>query len=103
MGLYVSEFLSLFNEIIALESRGRATPAQSMDVFLLELDLDSMEHLVLGITYCTFYGVSDAIAKQYVSRETTTIADFKQFLDDNSTKEPPSREECLAIYKDTCF
>ena len=89
------------------ETHGRATVLHSLDTDFGDVGLDSMDYLVMGLFFFTWWGVDNEIAKKILPlqkdqerTETTfsTVREFFDILDKNKTQNPPTIEQCLAEY-----
>jgi len=91
-----SDFLNLFNEIAKRESKERASLAENRENTLVELGLDSMDIMMLGIFFTDWWGVPKDVSK--VVRP-TTVGQFYDFLEQHKTKNPPHAQACLQDYE----
>ena len=101
------ELLTLFNTMAGKETHGRATIIHTLDTSFVGIGLDSMDFLVMGLFFYTWWGVDNEIAKKIVPLQAgqertetnfTTVREFFDILDKNKTKNPPSIEVCLSEY-----
>ena len=89
------------------ETYGRATTIHTLDTAFVDIGLDSMDYLVMGLFFFTWWGIDNEVSKKILplqknqeSTETTftTVREFFDILDKNKTKNPPSIEVCLSEY-----
>ena len=86
--------VQLFNEIVRA-SRAIGVPstdATSLDQKLSEVNLDSLDTLLVSIYYCDVYGISEEEAKKLQPK---TLGELYEFIDQNKTREPKTMEEAL--------
>jgi hypothetical protein len=86
--------VQLFNEIVRA-SRAIGVPstdATSLDQKLSEVNLDSLDTLLVSIYYCDVYGISEEKAKKLQPK---TLMEIYEFIDQNKTREPKTMEEAL--------
>lgn len=86
--------VQLFNEIVRA-SRAIGVPstdATSLDQKLSEVNLDSLDTLLVSIYYCDIYGIPEEKVKQFQPK---TLAEIYEFIDQNKTREPKTLEEAL--------
>jgi acyl carrier protein len=92
------DFLKIFNEIVKL-SRPLASPesfAKSMDDKFEDLDLDSMDFIMIYVYFGSIYDVTDEIIRDC---KATTPAELKEYLESHAKKIPSTTEEALEDVK----
>lgn len=88
------DFIQLFNEVVKLAKPATAESsfAKSMDDEFKDLELDSLDYIMLYMYFGDIYGVGEEEIREL---KPSTISEFKNFLDANATKHPQTAEEAL--------
>ena len=88
------DFIKLFNEVIVLAKPATAEGsfAKSMEDKLQDLELDSLDYIMLYMYFGDIYGMSEEQLRSY---DVETIKDFKDMLDQHGSKHPESIEDAL--------
>jgi acyl carrier protein len=88
--------LELFNELIKVVTpvNSKNAHADSLDDYLVDTGLDSLDLLMMGIFLSDIYGVPEEIAKQ---AEPKTVGEMIDYMEQHKTKEPPATvQEAIA-------
>ena len=81
-----AEFIRLFNAcaVLAKTPNNPPIPAGSLDDLLPDLNIDSLDSLILGMYLCDAFGVPEEVGKTMQAR---SVGDIKAFLLANATVE----------------
>ena len=92
------DFIKLFNEIVKLAkpSIGKASFASSMEDKFEELDLDSLDHLMMMMYFGSIYEIEEE-ALQKAKYE--TVRELQNFLETNKTRKIESLEQAMEYAK----
>lgn len=91
-------FLDLFNGVVDLAKPVSSVDshAKSPDDRLADLDLDSLDTIMLAMYFGEIYGISEETMR---SMEAQTVADLQAFLDAQKTRTPVDVRAELARVK----
>ena len=91
-------FIELLNGVIQLAKPASAEQsyAKSMDDQLADLQLDSLDTIMLAMYLGEIYGIDEDTMR---NMEATTVADLQAFLDVHKTRTPTDVEAELARVK----
>lgn len=92
------DFIQLFNEVTNLVKPAFAeqSHAKSLDDSLVDLNFDSLDHLMLAVYFGEIYGISEE--KMRIVRA-KTVRELYEYLEANKTKTPSSVEEAVGMVK----
>lgn len=92
------DFIKLFNEIVKLAkpSIGNASFASSMDDRFEELDLDSLDHLMMMMYFGSIYEIEEDVLQK---SEYKTVSELQKFLEINKTRDVESIEQAMEYAK----
>jgi acyl carrier protein len=92
------DFFRLFNACarLAKTPNNPPIPAGSLDDLLPDLNIDSLDTLVLGMYLCDAFGVPEEVGKTMQIR---SVGDFKAFLVANATVEQIDVENVISELK----
>jgi hypothetical protein len=85
-------FVELFNVVAraAKPAHLQIKKSQSLDDKLIDLDIDSLDGLVMGMYLFELYGIDEEKGQRFYPE---TVNEYHHFLMENKTKEPSSIEE----------
>jgi hypothetical protein len=85
-------FIELFNAVarVAKPVHMSFKYAESMDDLMADLNIDSLDGLVMMMYFCELYGVDDATSKEWMP---TTVQEVHDLLMAHKTIEPESLEK----------
>jgi hypothetical protein len=85
-------FIELFNAVARVSKPVHMSfrPAESMQDVMAELNIDSLDGLVMLMYFCELYGVDDAVSKEWMP---TTVQEVHDLLMSHKTIEPESLEK----------
>ena len=88
------DFIQLFNEVVKLAKpvTAESSFAKSMDDEFKDLELDSLDYVMLYMYFGDIYGVGEDEMREC---KPNTVSEFKSFLESNATKHPQTAEEAL--------
>jgi acyl carrier protein len=88
------DFLKLFNGIVAKAKPVSAAESQatSMDDLLADLDIDSLDYMMISMYVGELYGIDEDIMK---TMDVRTVQDILDFIVKHKTTEPESAEAGL--------
>jgi acyl carrier protein len=91
-------FVDLFNAVarIAKPMHPDFDNAKSLDDKLPEIDVDSLDTLMICIYMSEIYGVEEEVAK---TMQPATVGDIHAFLMEHKTREPESVEAAIELIK----
>jgi acyl carrier protein len=92
------DFFRLFNACARLAKTPNNPPldARSLDDLLPDLNIDSLDSLVLGMYLCDAFGVPEEVGK---TMQVKSVGDFKAFLVVNATVEEIDVENVILELK----
>jgi acyl carrier protein len=92
------DFFRLFNACARLAKTPNNPPldARSLDDLLPDLNIDSLDSLVLGMYLCDAFGVPEEVGK---TMQVRSVGDFKAFLVANATVEEIDVENVISELK----
>jgi len=92
------DFFRLFNACarLAKTPNNPPIPAGSLDDLLPDLNIDSLDTLVLGMYLCDAFGVPEEVGK---TMQVKSVGDFKAFLVANATVEQIDVENVISELK----
>jgi len=92
------DFFRLFNACarLAKTPNNPPIPAGSLDDLLPDLNIDSLDTLVLGMYLCDAFGVPEEVGK---TMQVRSVGDFKAFLVANATVEQIDVENVISELK----
>ena len=92
------DFFRLFNACarLAKTPNNPPIPAGSMHDLLPDLNIDSLDSLVLGMYLCDAFGVPEEVGK---TMQVRSVGDFKAFLVANATVEQIDVENVISELK----
>jgi acyl carrier protein len=92
------DFFRLFNACarLAKTPNNPPIPAGSLDDLLSDLNIDSLDTLVLGMYLCDAFGVPEEVGK---TMQVRSVGDFKAFLVANATIEQIDVENVISELK----
>jgi acyl carrier protein len=92
------DFFRLFNACarLAKTPNNPPIPAGSLDDLLPDLNIDSLDTLVLGMYLCDAFGVPEEVGK---TMQVRSVGDFKAFLVANATIEQIDVENVISELK----
>lgn len=92
------EFIELFNNIarVAKPAHPHFNNAKLMSDKLIDIDIDSLDCLLMMMFFCELYGIDPEITKEWYP---TTVQEFYDLLYANKTTEPSSIEEAIEAIK----
>jgi acyl carrier protein len=84
-------FIELFNVVarVAKPAHMSFKPAESMEDKMAELNIDSLDGLVMMMYLCELYGIDDEVSKEW---HPTTVQEVYDLLMAHKTIEPESLE-----------
>lgn len=85
------DFIELFNVVarVAKPAHMSFKPAESMEDQMAELNIDSLDGLVMLMYFCELYGIDDETSKEW---HPTTVQECYDLLMAHKTMEPESVE-----------
>ena len=92
------DFIKLFNEIVKLAkpSVGKASFACSMEDRFEELDLDSLDHLMMMMYFGSIYEIEEEVLQ---NSRYETVSELQKFLETNKTRDIESLEQAMEYAK----
>jgi acyl carrier protein len=92
------DFVELFNRVaqVAKPAHPDFNNATSMDDKMSEIDIDSLDGLLMMMFLCELYGIDTEQTKDWYP---TTIQEVYDLLQANKTTEPTSIEEAIKAIK----
>jgi|Laugrefa1bdmlbdn_1035148.scaffolds.fasta_scaffold04132_3 hypothetical protein len=92
------DFIKLFNATakVAKPMSPDFDNAKSLDDQLQDIDVDSLDSLLIGLYMCELYGIPEDKGKELVP---VTIREIHDFLMQHKTKEPESIEAAIEAIK----
>lgn len=92
------DFLTLFNGVIELAKpvSAKQSYAQTMQDQLADLELDSLDTIMLAMYMGEIYGIDESVMRGMVA---TTVADLAAFIEANKTRTPTDAKAELARVK----
>jgi len=92
-------FIELFNMVsqVARPAHKDKIVASAMEEKLQEIDIDSLDAMIIGMYLCDLYGIPDDDETKDWSPE--SIEQFYEYLMRRKTKEPASLDEALEQIK----
>ena len=92
------DFIKLFNEIVKLAkpSVGKASFVSSMEDKFEELDLDSLDHLMMMMYFGSIYEIEEEALQ---NSRYETVKELKEFLEINKTRDVESIEQAMEYAK----
>jgi len=92
------DFIKLFNEIVRLAkpSIGKASFASSMEDKFEELDLDSLDHIMMMMYFGSIYEIEEEVLQQ---SKYETVGELQEFLEKNKTRDIESFEQAMEYAK----
>jgi hypothetical protein len=92
------DFVELFNQVarVAKPLHPSFNNAKAMDDKMVDIDIDSLDGLLMMMFFCEIYGIDPEITKEWFP---TTIQEFYDLLDANKVKEPTSINEAIEAIK----
>lgn len=92
------DFIKLFNEIVKLAkpSIGKESFASSMEDKFEELDLDSLDHLMMMMYFGSIYEIDDDVLQKSKS---STVNELQSFLEEHKTRNIESIEQAMEYAK----
>ena len=93
-----AEFIRLFNAcaVLAKTPNNPPIPAGSLDDLFPDLNIDSLDGLILGMYLCEAFGVPEEVGK---TMQVRSVGDTKAFLVANATVEAIDVEKVIAELK----
>ena len=87
--------LALFNAVARVAKPIHLTfePVKSLDVKFKDVNIDSLDTLLITTYFCMLYGIGEEEAKEFMPSSPQEIFGF---LEIHKTREPSSIEEALA-------
>lgn len=95
-----TDLLKLFNGVIKIAKpiSTDASFAKSLEDVFADMDLDSLDFLLLGVYMGEIYGVPEEVMKEK-RPDIKTVQDFFEFVKKHKTKDVTSVEEVLEAVK----
>lgn len=92
------DFLRLFNAcaVLAKTPNNPPVPAGSLDDLLPDLNIDSLDNLVLGMYLCDAFEVPEEVGK---TMQVKSVGDFKAFLVANATVQSVDVDKVLENFQ----
>jgi acyl carrier protein len=92
-------FIELFNMVsqVSRPAHAAESPATSMDQKLAEINIDSLDGLIIGMYFCELYGIPDD--DETKSWHPETIQEVHDYLMRRKTQEPESVEAAREAIK----
>lgn len=92
------DFIKLFNEVVKLAKPVTAENsfAKSMVDEFKDLELDSLDYVMLYMYFGDIYGISE---EQMRDCNPHALADFKEFLESKCSKKPESVDQAIREVK----
>ena len=92
------DFIELFNHVtrVAKPLYPNFNNAKSMDDKMVDIDVDSLDGLLIMMFFCEIYGIDPEITKEWFP---ITVQEFYDLLMANKTTEPTSVEEAIKAIK----
>ena len=92
------DFLELFNGVLDIVKPVSAVNcyAKSLDDALDNLDIDSLDTIMLSMYFGEVYGVEEELMREM---QATTVDDVQKFLEKHKTVTPTNVEDALAMVK----
>ena len=86
------DFIELFNVVarVAKPAHMSFKPAESMTDAMADLNIDSLDGLVMMMYLCELYGIPDDVSKEW---HPTTVQEVYDLMMANKTTEPESIEQ----------
>lgn len=93
-----ADFIRLFNAaaVAAKTDISPPLPAERLDQTLSELQIDSLDTLIVGFYLCDAFGVPEEDGKQF---RPATVGEFKDLLLAKTTKESINVDEAIGNFK----
>lgn len=94
------DFIELFNGVVTLAKPVSAenSYAKSASDQLLDLELDSLDTIMLSMYFGEIYGVEEDTMRS-MNESVATVGDLEAFLEKHKTRTPTSAKEALAEVK----
>ena len=92
------EFIKLFNAIakVAKTPSNPPAPAESLDDNYPDLNIDSLDGLIMGMYLCDAFGIPEEIGK---TMQVKTVSDTMQFCLNNATVDSVDVDSVIAGLK----
>ena len=92
------DFIRLFNACAVLAKTPSNPPvaAGSLDDLFPDLNIDSLDGLILGMYLCEAFGVPEEVGK---TMQVRSVGDTKAFLTANATVEAIDVDQVIAVLK----
>ena len=92
------DFLELFNGVIDIAKPVSAVQsyAKSLDDELADLDLDSLDTIMIAMYLGEIYGIEEEMMREMQAK---TVADLQTFVEQNKTITLTNAQEALAMVK----
>ena len=92
------DFIKLFNAIarVAKPMSPDFNNAKGLDDQLQDIDIDSLDSLLIGLYFCELYGIPEEKGKEF---NPITVWDIHNFLMLHKTQEPESIEAAIEAIK----
>jgi acyl carrier protein len=92
------DFIELFNGVVTLAKpvSAKESYAKSLDDQLTDLDLDSLDTIMLAMYFGEIYGIEEDVMQEM---QAVTVIDLQTFLDANKTRTPEDVKTELAKIK----
>lgn len=92
------DFIELFNAVarVAKPAHPDFNNAKAMSDKMAEINIDSLDSILITIFFCELYGIDPDLSKEWVFK---TIQEFYDLVIANKTTEPASVEEAIKVIK----
>jgi|TARA_R110000868_G_scaffold411214_1_gene702402 acyl carrier protein len=92
------DFIELFNGVVTLAKpvSAKESYAKSLGDQLTDLDLDSLDTIMLAMYFGEIYGIEEDVMQEM---QAVTVIDLQTFLDANKTRTPEDVKTELAKIK----
>jgi hypothetical protein len=89
-----TQFLQLFNAValVAKTLSNPPVPAQSLDETFQELNIDSLDGLIMGMYLCEIFDIPEEIGKNF---QPATVGEFQAMLYEHAQKTDIDVEEAI--------
>lgn len=88
------DFIKLFNEVVKLAKpvTAESSFAKSMSDKFSDLELDSLDYIMLYMYFGDIYGISEEEMREC---NPITVEELKAFLDERGTKHPQNEQDAI--------
>jgi acyl carrier protein len=92
------DFIKLFNEIVKLAKPtiGKDSFVSSMDDRFEDIDLDSLDHLMMMMYFGSIYEIEEEVLQ---NSKYKTVKELQDFLEANKTRDVESIEQAMEYAK----